>query len=407
MKKHLTLLGVAAMATAVLAGCSNDEIVESYQGEEISFRTRIETRAQEIETTADLPKFHVWGDAYGYDKFFLANGIAEHTSNGNYKLTTQEGNKVYWPSGISRIDFWAYGPYDINVTPVVNSTQKRLNNYAPKSELTEGGKSHEDLVIAHTTANHNDEGTSVTLKFEHALSDINLQLKSGDESKFMRLKGAWFVNAQGTGDVYYSDEKMINWSESSNDATYGVQFSDAVQLKTNALPVITKTDKTDLMLIPQNRKKLEFNADHTIKTDGSYILLLCQILSQHAGIYHSGDETTVDDANAVHYHQLFPEKDEVLTKFTEEYAYSCVPVDFNWISGMRYIYSLEFCGANSGGGIYPPDVLPSGLPPVDGITVISKPEGKHQGEPVLDNPISFDVSIAGWADANLPDVPMN
>lgn len=401
MKKHLTLLGVAAMATAVFAGCSNDEIVESYQGEEISFRTRIETRAQEITTTSQLDKFYVWGDAEGFDVFFLQKGVATRNDAGEgntYDLRTQDNNKVYWPSGVHNIDFWAYGPTDISVTPNVTLNDKRLEGFAPEANMTEGGKNHKDLIVAHTQATHETSGANVRLDFVHALSGITLDLQSGDKTKIMRLKGAWFVNAMNKGDLYYDENaanQLINWELDDTRATYGVQIADGQVFSSNAFSAITK-GTSDLMLIPQDTKKLEFNSDGSTKTEGAYILLLCQILSKHDGV-HTGESMVAEGDNTFHYHQLFPENDELLYAFTNEYAYTCVPVDFTWEAGMRYNYKLMFCGTTSGGGIYPPDNLPD-LPNVDGITIVPRPDGKNPGSPVLDNPITFTVSVAGWDD---------
>lgn len=404
MKKHLTLLGVAAMTTAVLAGCSNDEIVESYQGEEISFRTRIETRATEI-TIENLESFYVWGDAENYDDFFLQRGIAMRNaqSKTTYDLKTKDGYKVYWPAGVTKIDFWAYGPKDIipESQEEVTKQNQRLE-YVPAVSMTEGGKSHKDLIVAHTTATHQTSGANVRLDFKHPLSGITLDLQSGDPTKIMRLKGAWFVNAKNKGILYYdvnATNKLINWDlAQASNASYGVT-TDLTIYNSSATSVITKNNN-DLMLIPQSTGQLVFDGNGNITTDGSYILLLCQIISEHKGVEHT-DEAAAEDDNAKHYHLLFPEDDSAVFKSISEvpakYAYTCVPVDFTWEAGQRYKYSLKFCGRDSGGGIYPPTELPD-LPKVDGITIEPRPDGKNPGSPVLDNPITFTVSVAGWDD---------
>lgn len=405
MKKHLTLLGIAAMATAVLAGCSNDEVVESYRGEEISFKTRIATRAQEIATTADLSKFYVWGDAQGYPEFFLNQGVATRRENSNtYDLRTADENKVYWPSGVEYIDFWAYGPTDIGVTANVTRTDKRLKGFKPEANTTEGGKNHKDLIVAHRLAHHTStSGANVDLTFYHALSGITLNLQSGDKTKIMRLKGAWFVNARSQGDLFYDADAtnpVINWELENSTATYGVNINGEY---VHTSPVCKALDKgtTDLMLIPQQTDMLEFS-NGSVQTDGSYILLLCQIISEHNGATHTDESTAAEGDNATHYHLLFPETDAVYSSLDEvpaRYAYTCVPVDFKWEPGMRYNYTLTFCGANSGGGLYPPTDLPDGLPEVDDNTIIGIPDGKKPGYPVLDNPITFTVHIDTWEDS--------
>lgn len=409
MKKHLTLLGVAAVATAVLAGCSNDELVESYQGEEISFRTRVETRATET-TLGNLAEFKVWGDAKGYSTFFLTGGTAtkdpEHDTS--YNLTTKEGNKVYWPSGVDKIDFWAYAPSDISITPNINTTTQQLNGYTPEANVTNGGKNHKDLIVAHAEA-YKAQQASIPLVFKHALSNISLKLQSGDGTKMMRVKGAWFVNAKNTGDItFVNDDNPINWSiTNAKDECYGVTFgAGEIPMVNNVAKsaIIDRENKsTDLMLIPQEIKGLVFSADGTVATKGSYILLLCQILQVHPGAIHveEGTSTVADDEK--HYHQLFPEKSTVIESgndFTNEFGYTCVPVDFSWKAGKKYIYTLEFCGKTSGGGLYPPTTLPDDLPGTgEDIVIVERPNTKKPGDPVLDKPISFTVDVEKWSEA--------
>lgn len=50
------------------AACSSDELVESYQGEEISFTTRVTTRATETKLE-NLESFYVYADAPNYNMF--------------------------------------------------------------------------------------------------------------------------------------------------------------------------------------------------------------------------------------------------------------------------------------------------------------------------------------------------
>lgn len=411
MKKHLTLLGVAAVATAVLAGCSNDELVESYQGEEISFRTRVETRATET-TINNLTKFKVWGDAKGYPTFFLTGGTATKDENNDniYNLTKEDGSKVYWPSGIGEIHFWAYGPSDIAITPNIDRTGQQLTGYTLATEIKEGGKAHKDLIVAHTLAKHGANGTSVKLDFKHALSNIRLNLKSGDASKFMRVKGAWFVNAKNSGDIrFVSDTNPIEWSVGDNFACYGVTFDGVSTVNTSPSQIIAngKTVASDLMLIPQTVDMVKF----TPAADGAYILLLCQIMAVHPGATHEEDGTSTAADDEKHYHQLFPEKEEVIgseSEFTNEFGYTCVPVNISWEAGKKYTYTLEFCGKTSGGGLYPPANLPDDLPKTgEDITIISRPKDKNPGNPVLDNPISFEVSVGPWENAESGDGNVN
>lgn len=412
MKKHFELFGAAVTATIVLASCSNDELVKSYSGEAISFSTRMETRA--VETTlSTLKDFKVWGDAENYPTFFLENGIATKSTDDNiYNLTTKDGMPVYWPAGVNKIHFWAYGPSDISVKPYIDNTQKKLKEYSLPNSFEKGGSEHKDLVVAYASAEHTDHGTSVELNFQHALSNINLTLASGDPSKFMVLKGAWFVNAKSQADLNFkSVTEQIDWQLTDNQsATYGVIFSEKAPTITNGSPanIIHKDQKsTDLMPIPQQTAKATLKES----TDqGAYILLLCRIMAEHPGEIHQeeGKEGTEENPNATHLHRLFPINDNTDMN-AEIYGYTCIPVDFNWSAGTKYTYNLEFCGKTSGGGLYPPTNLPEGLPETGdgGITIEPMPDDKKPGDKILENPITFKVTIAEWTNAKDTDIDMN
>ena len=82
------------------------------------------------------------------------------------------------------------------------------------------------------------------------------------------------------------------------------------------------------------------------------------------------------------------------------YGYSCVPIEGNWEPGKKYVYTLEFCGKDSGGGQYPPEELPDGLPD----DVPPRPDDKKPGDPVLDDPIKFSVTVSDWQ-SNEDDAP--
>ena len=72
----------------------------------------------------------------------------------------------------------------------------------------------------------------------------------------------------------------------------------------------------------------------------------------------------------------------------------------------KYAYNLNFCGANSGAGIYPPDGVEktTGLPKSDeNLEIIERPSGKNPGDLVLDAPITFEVTVGGWEPVNDKD----
>lgn len=417
MKKHLTLLGVAAMATAVFAGCSNDEILESYQGEEISFRTRIETRA--TETNLDnLEAFKVYADADGYDNEMFINGrIARKVQPGSNQYVF-DGNSIFWPTGVETIKFWAYGPAgctdpanDISIEPNFTYSSQIFGDFAPDRSITDGGVNQKDFVLAYIKQKKSEaNGMNVNLTFHHALSNIVVKAKCADASKKVYVKGAWLVNLKKEGILSFSEEKEgeslkyknhMNWNVSAAELTsYGVSNENASLLSSESSEIIGDDSgkKTSLMLIPQTGEAYNFVTPNT----GAYILLLCRVESVHDGVSHpnTNDPIKIDNVNNKHIHQLFPVPTDSFKE--SEYGYTCVAIAPKWEPGVKYTYNLEFCGHNSGAGVYPPENgIPDGLP--DGV---DKPTGKQPGDPVLDYPIKFTVDVDVWT-SSTSNTPMN
>lgn len=91
MKKNVKLLGMVAMFSVALASCANDELKEVYQGEEISFTTRM-TRAVETNT-GNLKAFKVYAHAEGYGNTMFIDGLlAEKVGTTNtYSIVSETG----------------------------------------------------------------------------------------------------------------------------------------------------------------------------------------------------------------------------------------------------------------------------------------------------------------------------
>lgn len=462
MKKHFRLLGVAALATTMLTGCSNDELVETNQGEAIAFRARTETRATDL-TLDNLGDFKVYakgmhpsGDLY--TEFIIGSAsdaeIAKKNTTGTNTNIWDLNRNVYWPSGMDQILFWAYTTDDnssnANAIDLGNTATKvtfertgpKIASFTPvKSSLSEtsetgkwaDGYKQKDLLIAFTEQKKED-GTQVTLKFDHALSKINIKATHTQDSKDHRIvtiKGAWIVNAKTTGDLTAGFE----WNKEEKKATHDIQWQNQSTFGTygsysNVLYSFTKTTQTtadilgsngELMLIPQTTPGIIFNTDNdpNTYTDGAYILLLCRVELLHDGDNHNNQANTDDILieNGKHYHQLFPAlgNDEKFNR--NQYGFSCVPLNIDWKKGTQYTYNLNICCNGSGAGVYPPkvfseDELKQLIPdnavvdatiekpkPLEIIQNINSITHKEAGDPVLDLPITFDVKVSKWTNA--------
>lgn len=443
MKKHLTLLGVAAMATAVFAGCSNDEILESYQGEEISFRTRIETRATEL-TKGTLGDFSVIAkgmhtDGTIYDAYLIGGEEGGYVVADNAKKTSESiwelDHKVFWPTDMEKVLFWAYttkSASDDKALPTLNtSVTFSQNDGGPKIvgfspaqvDLTSNGNGNgywqdgdyqKDLLIAFTQQKKS-EGTSVPLYFNHALSQINIKAvqknRADTDHRVVKIKGAWVVNVKTQGDMtagFQWDKETTSatekpeWANIQNLGHYGSYYSSNNELTTSVKPILgSQTNEGSLMIIPQEVKGWNKNDN----TDGAFILLLCRVELKHPGTTHDGgayDGKDIHVEGGFHYHQQFPvnSKDEY---DATEYGFTCVPLDATWEMGKRYTYTLDICGETTGAGIYPPDgnydaYIPEAVK--NDIKIVARPEGKNPNDLVLDDPIQFKVEVNPWTDAS-------
>lgn len=410
MNLKLATFGLTTMM--LITACSNDEIEKINRGNEITFNTSVSTRAAEM-TTDMLAEFKVWADAEGYPQLFINGEKATKPENANYFSL---GRAIFWPSEVASIQFWAVSPTNVPVT--TSDLKPQIPNFTPAPEA----ENQIDLITAYTKAMRAN-GTNINIKFHHALSQIVVRAKAGvdgDETKLVQIKGAWIVNVKPSGNLSFvpdnpstdatdvsNSSTHMSWSATGNKTIYGREFTDTEPMKlSHELQDLLSFEKnsSNLMLVPQQLDtwNLNDNTDKSVNASrGTYILLLCRVETVHEGEGHPGSTTAIFVENGKHYHQLFP----YTTRFDRgEYGYTCVPISDEWKPGKKYVYNLQFCGATSGAGVYPPtgDLTTFNLPDGSGKYIKTIPTvspAKGIGDPVLDNPINFTVTVEEWADA--------
>lgn len=438
MNIKLTSLGLAALL--LTTACSDDRTELINTGHEITFHTSV-SRAANL-TTANLTDFQVWAFSSASYAPFIEGLKATKNDNNVFTLPYS----IYWPSEFDVLDFWAFAPSPtVSIsdtetkqlyTPILNKTSKTITisgftPYTAKQESGENGvlatKDQLDLIIAGKTAEKKDGSNGIGLTFKHALSQIVIKAQRGEADgnhHNVEVKGAWIVNAKGTGtltiqpnfvDKKIQDDYTFNWTLDTNTPTiYGSEFTDAIPLTTTSQDLLTNVNSrnTDLLLLPHNGAGQSVsawapsgNADNG--NSQAYILILCRVEAVHSGeLPAAGDGLTEDKwvySNTeakTHSHQLFPTpKGGAWDK--KAYGYTCVPIDINWEPGKRYEYNLTFCGLNSGAGIYPPEGSTTNKDelPTNEKYITGRPDGKNAGDPVLDNPISFTVTVSPWVNA--------
>lgn len=326
-------------------------------------------------------------------------------------------------------------------TPVKNALEPQAGEYNEWND----GTDQTDMLVAFTSQKRSVNASTVDIQFKHALSQVRIQAKSDSKAttdhRIVKIKGAWLVNAKDKADftATYSwdntDNKATvtdNWENpvfaSGSFSAYGSFFRTPVVLGRNTGDSYNADPKAlvneSLMLIPQELTKWNKNQneDGTQATDngGAYILLLCRVELEHNGAYHEGADATDKDIKVkdnMHYHQQFPVS--ASNEFNDaEYGFVCVPVATTFEMGRKYLFTLDICGATSGAGNYPPDLndqFKKLVPKAAGDAnkydpfkawtdeepinlVIVDRAVKKVGDPVLDAPIQFSVTVDAWSD---------
>lgn len=416
--KLLSIASAAGLALAVgLVSCAKDELKE-VAGEYLGFTFTTSVTRATPTTLTELDAFYVYADADGYSNLLIDGLTATKKENtGDYVLD----KNVLWPADVEKIRFWAYGPSKVkdNVTANFSAMSQALNDIEVKADFQNGGRDHQDLVVAYTYAERDKvAGMRVPLIFHHAMSQIEVRLKLGqgaeDDGYIVKVKGAWMMNVHSKGTLAFeeaSDANHMKWTTNTS-GNYGRYVDAEVTLNENTtVNMISNepgSDNSSLMVLPQKFVKYNFggtaaNADEETPAakignnpSGTYIMILCRVEVKHSGAVSPDDSqanTGIKPVEDGHIHQLFPiskgDMNNVIFK-EDAYGYTCVPISGEWLPGKKYIYTLEFCGSNSGAGVYPPKPLP------DEPEGVEPPDDKKPGDLVLDSPITFSVTVEDW-----------
>lgn len=470
----------SAVAFALMTGamfvtsCANDvetDINIDPTGNAISFSPVVGHSARATETKIDnLGDFAVVArgmhhDGILYDAFLIGSGTTGDIAkrDGTSSIWNLNHN-VYWPSSLEQVMFFAYTTlkagessengvldgakfgFDSNKNPFIEGYQPKKADLTVQSDeesaVWSDGKEQKDLLVAYTKQARTTSPTTVSLNFQHALTQVSITAKQKDktskDNRIVKIKGAWIVNAAAKGKLsanlnYNPGDKTTNYTQSwtgSDKATYGSFYNQIIQLNDKDNIDLLRPENADgklgsLMLIPENLTAW----DKVNNTTGAYILLLCRVELVHSGATHTStgdtdvnmDDIATDGTN--HYHQLFPVNTDIYNG--AQYGFVCVPLSSTWNTpddetgilegiGKHYTYNLDICGATTDAGLYPPTMsdteISKLIPAGSKVSVIGKeglenlvivkdrPSGKNVGDPVLDRPIQFSVTVAGWAD---------
>lgn len=349
MKKKFFFMAAAAIA---LASCSSEDVVEVNNGNAIDFRVTMgaETNSRGVETkNGNLDRFYV--TAVNNSKLYFHNELFSK-AEGATKFTST--NTYFWPGDKSTVDFYAYG-YAGNLKSLdadldnatINATSQKINftpATAPADQL--------DLVVA--TGNGSSATTgAVDLKFDHALSQIQILAKNTNDNYVYEVEGIKIAKVKSVGEYDFGTK---NWTASGDITSYEVPLATPITLNATAQPIDGVTDAINgAMLIPQAIEAWDLTNDKTNSSNGFYLAVKVKITMK-------GTKTVI-----------FPTKENVT------YAYACKPIKVEWTAGNNYIYTLDF---SNGAGV------------------------DEEGNPILGGPIEFTADVKGWTDVNEKEIPM-
>ena len=140
---------------------------------------------------------------------------------------------------MATLDVFAVSP--ASLTASVNANGPTVSNFTPAT----AAKDQADLVVAYSQANRSD-GTNISLKFNHALSQIEVNATGGvtgvSETKHVWIKGAWLMNVCSSGTLAFDKDKAtenyMNWSVGSVKTKYGIEFTSVQALDHTSSPLL-------------------------------------------------------------------------------------------------------------------------------------------------------------------------
>lgn len=346
----------AAGAALAMVSCSKDETTGINSGEGISFRSAMATRA--VETTINnLNDFKVTAltednASYFQDVTFTKGSSTNFTSSPAH----------YWPAS-GTLSFFAYAPSSLTGV-TINGTTKNVT-VTPDAAISK----QVDFVTGNATGSKENAGSGVALTLSHRLSQIEVKAKNNNTNYVFKVKGVKIGQPVSSATFDFSTS---NWQIADNKTNYMIKYDTEHTLAADAVSIMDASDKTDngnAMLIPQQLTKWDTSTDGPNASKGAYLSVLVNI-------------TTKDGA------QVYPPADGA-------YGWAAVGIDTNWEPGKKYVYTLDF---SDGAGNVDPDGPDGGEENPD---PDPDPDGdKDPGEDIFGSPISFDVTVDGWQEAD-------
>ncbi|MGP1537912.1 fimbrillin family protein [Bacteroides heparinolyticus] len=366
--KTMRQLFCAGLALLALAACSQDETTRADRSGAIGFRTMLGKATRAVTTKANMGKFNVTAFPTGGTNYFTNLEVAS-LDNG---ATWNTAATYYWPAGT--LNFTAYAPVDIKTLVTIDKDGQKIAAYSPVQKVAD----QKDIVVAFNAGGKTTYGaTGVPMNFKHALSQIEVKAKCTNGNLKVKVMGVKLGAVNSKADFAFPQAETnssynvprSNWTGLASSKDYLAEDATSTGLTLDGTEKSIMFGSDNFLMIPQ-----QLEAFSKTKLGGAYIGVFCQISSDDG----EGNLT-----------QIYPGGN------ANAYAFTAVGIDTEWLPGKKYIYTLTF---GDGGGIVPPNQENPNAPTITPPTPPTPPNPSTPGDPILDKPIKFTVTVDNWTD---------
>lgn len=340
-------------ATAMaLVSCSNDEVVEQAKQNVISFRSVVGTNTKgTVMNTAGLQN-----NGKLYVTTFNEEGKILYDET-EYTYDTQTNTwksfpEQYWPNKKKLSFFLTYPKLEEWQTGAVLTKDSAVVTMKVDQDVAK----QKDFVVAYMENVDEPASGTIAVELKHAFAQVEVRAKNTNPNYNYKVKGVRFANVFHTVNLNLATMAFDNADEYYYWDHINIKYDTPIEL--DDTPRSIMGDNGNAILPPQKNNTVW--SGYPLLQDGAYIAVLIKLTTSAGGsVYPIAPGYQTADG---------------------EYAWAAVPVEFNWTSGNKYVYTLDFSqGAGQGDPYYLWDNTHSQPCPY-----------------ILDKPMTFDVTVTPW-----------
>lgn len=356
---------ICAAAALMMGSCSNDEVVERAKEDAISFRSAVgvNTRATEVNTgwLQQTNKLYVTTFKENGDRLY---DETEYSYNGSAWIASPPQS---W-NGNSKLNFFlAYPKLSEWQT---NGFELTKTDKTVRISVDEDIPDQKDYVVANVTGNKTDFNDPVSVDLIHVLSSVEIKAMNTNEAFKYKVKGIRLCGVNKTVTIDLSTiNSTLQIGHGTDMMNYELVYDTPIELGSKAESLMGNA-KIAILPPQTGGDALKWDGSKTSDTAGGYVgyylSVKINLTSKYgASVYPTG--STVDN---------------------ETYGWVAISVPFDWESGKKYVYTLDF--SEGAGRVDPTDPGVDVTP--DGVTDPKK------GNPILGKRIKFGLTVSKWTD---------